>query len=82
MSSLKPKKDNLPLTDKISCAKRSKELREKYKSPCGICIKVCPIGEDRELFSRKNMDIYSSKNGFKKYKKAWNHVRSYEVMNN
>jgi len=71
------KKKIIPLIDKISCAKRSKKLREKYTSPCGICIKVCPIGEDRKLFSRENMDIYSSKKGFEKYKNAWNHVRSY-----
>lgn len=71
------KKDIIQLTDKISCAKRSKRLREKYTSPCGICIKVCPIGEDRKMFSRENMDIYSSKKRFEKYRDAWNHVRSY-----
>ena len=67
----------IPLIDKITCAQRSKKLREKYTSPCGICIKVCPIGKDRKLFSRENMDIYSSKKEFKKYKNAWKHVRSY-----
>lgn len=70
-------KEIIPLIDKISCAQRSKRLREKYTSPCGICIKVCPVGEDRKLFSRENMDIYSSKQGFEKYKNAWKHVRSY-----
>ncbi|MCK9151280.1 4Fe-4S double cluster binding domain-containing protein [Methanobacterium alcaliphilum] len=65
------------IIDKISCAKRSKSLREKYTSPCGICIKVCPIGKDRKLFSRENMDIYNSSERFKKYKNAWNHVKSY-----
>jgi epoxyqueuosine reductase len=70
--------DNFPsMVDKITCAKRSKALREKYISPCGICIKVCPVGEDRKLFSRENRDIYSSKKGFTKYKNAWKHVRSY-----
>jgi epoxyqueuosine reductase len=67
----------LPIIDKISCASRSKTLRKKYISPCGICIKVCPVGEDRKLFSRENMDIYSFKKGFEKYKKAWQHVKSY-----
>ncbi|MDO8870936.1 MAG: epoxyqueuosine reductase [Methanobacteriaceae archaeon] len=69
--------DIIPLIDKISCAKRSKSLREKYTSPCGICIKVCPVGKDRKLFSRENMEIYASKKGFENYKKAWKHVRSY-----
>ena len=65
------------IIDKISCATQSKKLKEKYISPCGICIKVCPVGEDRKLFSRNDMDIYSSKKGFEKYKKAWGHVQAY-----
>ena len=38
--------------DKIACAKHSKELRKEYKSPCGICIKHCPVGKDRIAFKR------------------------------
>jgi epoxyqueuosine reductase len=64
-----------PSMDKKICALWSKKLREKYKSPCGICIKVCPVGEDREVFKRKDMSIYSDKEKFKKYHKAWKHVR-------
>jgi epoxyqueuosine reductase QueG len=65
----------LPM-DKIGCAKRSKKLRKKYKSPCGICIKICPVGDDRNKFNRKEMSIYSDKNETK-YNKAWNHVKKY-----
>ena len=39
--------------DKIACAKRSKMLRKDYKSPCGICIKVCPVGKDRQYSTGK-----------------------------
>ncbi|HID26385.1 MAG TPA: epoxyqueuosine reductase, partial [Methanosarcinales archaeon] len=39
-----------PKIDKIKCAKYSEVLRRSYRSPCGICIKVCPIGNDRKLF--------------------------------
>jgi epoxyqueuosine reductase QueG len=38
--------------DKRVCAKRSKTLTEKGRYPCGICIKVCPVGEDRKLYGR------------------------------
>jgi len=65
----------LPM-DKIGCATRSKKLRKKYTSPCGICIKICPIGDDRNKFNRKDMSIYSDKNETK-YNKAWNHVKKY-----
>lgn len=62
--------------DKIACAQRSKNLRKDYKSPCGICIKVCPVGRDRMVFSRENMSIYTDKND-NEYKKAWEHVKKY-----
>ncbi|MCZ7385170.1 MAG: 4Fe-4S binding protein [Candidatus Methanoperedens sp.] len=66
-----------PPVDKKLCAIRSAELRDEYKSPCGICIKVCPVGKDRELFGRENMAIYSKSKKFEKYHNAWEHVRKY-----
>jgi epoxyqueuosine reductase QueG len=66
-----------PPMDKKLCAIRSSELRDEYRSPCGICIKVCPVGKDRELFGRKNMSIYSKNKKFEKYHRAWEHVRKY-----
>jgi epoxyqueuosine reductase len=66
------------ITDKMRCATRSEALHKRYISPCGLCIKVCPVGEDRTLFCRKNMDIYDKDaNEFTAYHAAWNHVRSY-----
>ena len=61
--------------DKISCATRSKQLRKEFRSPCGICIKVCPIGEDRKKFNRQDMSIYGDLNN--KYQKSWDHIRKY-----
>ena len=66
-----------PPVDKKLCAVRSAKLRDEYRSPCGICIKVCPVGEDRVLFRRKNMSIYSGDEKFRKYHNAWEHVRKY-----
>jgi len=63
--------------DKRACAARSAKLRDEFRSPCGICIKVCPVGKDRELFARENMAIYSKNQKFEKYHRAWEHVRKY-----
>lgn len=73
-----PKKGAFPPPmDKRSCARRSAALRDEFRSPCGICIKVCPVGRDRELFGRKDMSIYSKDRKFDKYHRAWEHVRKY-----
>jgi len=69
--------EDYPLSmDKILCATRSKKLRKEFRSPCGICIKVCPVGKDRKTFNREDMSIYSDEND-SKYKKAWEHVKKY-----
>jgi epoxyqueuosine reductase QueG len=74
---LKGESEEFPLPmDKIACANRSKKLRKNYTSPCGICIKVCPVGRDRKLFNREDMTIYSNKND-NPYRKAWDHVQKY-----
>ena len=71
------KGDFPPPVDKRLCAIRSAKLKEEYRYPCGICIKVCPVGKDRELFDRKNMSLYSKDKRFEKYHNAWEHVRKY-----
>jgi epoxyqueuosine reductase len=65
------------LTDKNACAAYSAELNRKGISPCGICIKVCPVGADRDLFRRKDASIYSHEERFPEHHRAWRHVRSY-----
>ena len=66
------------LTDKKTCANRSEALAKRFISPCGICIRVCPVGEDRTRFGHRDMGMYDEDNtGFDRYHRAWNHVRSY-----
>ena len=65
------------LTNKKACASYSAELNERYVSPCGICIKVCPVGEDRRVFGRDDDAIYSRKDRFPVEHQAWEHVRKY-----
>ena len=31
------------LTDKKACATRSEALSTRYLSPCGLCIRICPV---------------------------------------
>jgi epoxyqueuosine reductase QueG len=66
------------LTDKKTCATRSEALYKRYISPCGFCIKVCPIGEDRKLFMREDPRIYNEEdNTFDQNHRTWKHVRTY-----
>ncbi len=66
------------LTDKKACATRSEELSKQFISPCGICIKVCPVGEDRSRFAREDAGMYDEDNQrYDRYHRAWHHVRSY-----
>jgi epoxyqueuosine reductase len=66
------------ITDKSACSIRSEALSRRFVSPCGICIKVCPVGEDRKSFSREKMAGYDEKNPeLDAYHRAWSHVRKY-----
>ncbi|MEJ5292427.1 MAG: 4Fe-4S binding protein [Candidatus Methanosuratincola sp.] len=66
------------LTDKKACTLRNLELLERHEAPCGLCIKVCPVGEDRELFGRTDMAIYDEgETDYKALHRAWKHVQSY-----
>jgi epoxyqueuosine reductase QueG len=66
------------LMDKKACATRSEALHKRYISPCGLCIKVCPVGDDRKLFHREDMSIYDENaQAFARYHATWKHVRSY-----
>ncbi len=66
------------LTDKGACAARSEELARRYISPCGFCIRVCPVGMDRVLYRRTAMGIYDEEEPvYDRLHRAWRHVRSY-----
>jgi epoxyqueuosine reductase len=39
---------------------------------------VCPIGEDRKLYGREDLDIYDEEDvRFDRHHKAWKHTRLY-----
>lgn len=65
------------VTDKRACAENSAMLEKRHLAPCGICVKVCPIGEDRTFYDRKNIRIYDEKGTRPDLTRAWEHVRSY-----
>jgi len=65
------------LTDKAACATYSAELAERYISPCGICIKVCPVGKDRVLYGREDAAMYTDGEGYARHHRAWGHVRAF-----
>jgi len=65
------------LTDKVPCAVRNEQLAERYISPCGFCIKVCPVGEDRKKFARTDASIYEEGKAPENLDNAWKHVRAY-----
>jgi epoxyqueuosine reductase len=71
--------ENYPegITDTQACASHSADLNRRYVSPCGICIKVCPVGEDRRHYGREDASIYEKKEQNTRYHAAWEHVRSY-----
>lgn len=65
------------LTDRFACASYSAVLNERFISPCGICIKVCPVGEDRQHFGREDLSVYRDNDPPSPIRNAWEHVRRY-----
>jgi len=65
---LEPGAYPISLTDKRACAERSADLYRRHISPCGRCIAVCPVGEDRLLFAEEDGNMACA---------AREHVRSY-----
>jgi len=65
------------LTRKDRCTEHNLGLARRYVQPCGICIKVCPVGEDRKLFGRTAARIYEDRERYPELHRAWEHVRSY-----
>lgn len=66
------------LIDKHACAVRSEALNRRFLSPCGLCIRACPVGNDRAVFHRENTGIYDDDGPeAAQYHAAWNHIRSF-----
>lgn len=70
--------------DAVGCSKWAEELTRRRAYPCGVCTKVCPVGEDRVLYGETKMTqkYLAEKKALEedindpRYR-AWNHVRSY-----
>lgn len=72
--------------DKTACLEMHEELTLRRCYPCGICTKVCPVGQDRLLYKQKGvMKKYLkeaealAKNPDDPEYKSWSHVRKYGI---
>jgi epoxyqueuosine reductase QueG len=66
------------LLDKRACTVRTESLNKRFMSPCGLCIKACPVGNDRIVFNRNDMAMYDEENpAFDAVHRVWKHIRSY-----
>ncbi|MBP2636228.1 MAG: 4Fe-4S ferredoxin, iron-sulpur binding protein [Firmicutes bacterium] len=69
--------------DKRACTGNGKRLRKAYRNPCGFCIKVCPVGKDRQLFQSTNVQKYFkeqevlAQNPDAPEYRSWQHLRKY-----
>jgi epoxyqueuosine reductase len=63
-------------TDAITCARYSAGLNARSIAPCGICIKVCPVGNDREHYGRTDCSVYEETEP-SPYQQAREHVQRY-----
>lgn len=44
--------------DKVACARYHADLKNESRYPCGICIKVCHVGKDRQLYNSTSSKLY------------------------
>jgi hypothetical protein len=44
--------------DAVACTQHHRKLVAESRWPCGVCLKVCPIGEDRKLYQRTHAADY------------------------
>ncbi|HBF37212.1 MAG TPA: epoxyqueuosine reductase [Firmicutes bacterium] len=69
--------------DKLACMSQAKKFRAAFRNPCGFCIKVCPVGEDRKLFQSTNLKKYFdeaavlAKDPAAEEYRSWLHIRKY-----
>ena len=56
---LAPRSDRIAADfDAIRCTVHHRQLVAESRFPCGVCVKVCPIGEDRKLYKRTRVADY------------------------
>jgi epoxyqueuosine reductase len=67
--------------DKAACSGNGRRLRQAFRNPCGFCIKVCPVGKDRELFQSKDIQVYFREreeiDRQTPLARSWRHIRRY-----
>jgi ferredoxin len=44
--------------DAVLCTRYHQVLLQEKRWPCGVCAKVCPIGEDRKLYESTSIGFY------------------------
>jgi len=72
--------------DDQACLKMAEELVAQRCFPCGVCTKVCPIGEDRTLYKQsgsmkkylREAEALAANPEDPEYK-SWSHLRKYGV---
>jgi epoxyqueuosine reductase len=65
------------IINKKVCSRYSEQLRNRHISPCGVCIKVCPVGDDRMHYGRVDTSLYTDPEKYPEYHAAWDHIRRY-----
>lgn len=48
----------IAIMNKDACAQHHAQLRAEHRYPCGVCVKVCPVGEDRKVFNSTDISLY------------------------
>ena len=75
------RKDKFARMDMNACTVRHQELKDAGNWPCGICTKVCPVGEDRKFYNRTGVKRYFEEQQGNPGKlpeiEAWNHMRAF-----
>lgn len=72
--------------DSTACLAKAHELAARRCYPCGVCIKVCPIGQDRLIYKEKGTrkkylneaEALAKDPGDPDYR-PWQHIRTYGV---
>ncbi|MDR1644975.1 MAG: hypothetical protein LBS05_04010 [Tannerellaceae bacterium] len=72
--------------NKQQCASYHKILKDEHRYPCGACIKVCPVGADRQLYGQNTSKYLREKNALDKNPNDptyadWIHIRTFGSIN-
>jgi formate hydrogenlyase subunit 6/NADH:ubiquinone oxidoreductase subunit I len=72
------------LYDKTACLEKAEELTARRCYPCGVCVKVCPVGLDRRMYKHKGIRKKYlaeaqalAENPADPDYRSWEHIRAY-----